>query len=286
MGYALYQTPVPPWAAPDQHVLQIDHNRLPSFLLPENDSKKLGNLARDRLVFLKQSGRWNSLMNHEVDVEAQNVRSTKEGAIDEAMLDQYDLNTEWENRMDDTERVQGGLAEFDRFRISFINNLAGNPFFPIVLRGSASTFAIVTLGLACAVFVQTKKVAPSLHGTGLIAHSPSSSTIFSIVISTIGIVYLLFSTWDETFGQPLGLRPSRSKIKFVAIDLTLICLTAANLAVSFDAMISRPYICPAIQNPYVCRLHKAVVSFIFATLAMWFLTILVSTFRMIDRATH
>lgn len=286
MGYALDQTPVPPWVLSSQHVLQIDKDRLPSFLLSKDESKRAGNVPSDRPVFLKQSGRWNSVMNHEVDLEAQNVRSTKEGAVDETMLDQYDLSAKWENRMDDTEREESGLAKFERLRNSFIKNLAGNPFFPIVLRGSASTFAIITLGLACEVFVQTKKVAPSLRDSGLSPHSPSSSTIFSIIISTIGLAYLLFSTWDETFGQPLGLRPSRSKIKFVAIDLILICLTAANLAVSFDAMISRPYICPAVQNPYVCRLHKAVVSFIFATLVMWFLTILVSTFRMIDRATH
>lgn len=206
--------------------------------------------------------------------------------VDPALLDVYDLNTKWENRMDFEPENAKGLS-LDALEESLIKNLAANPFFPLVFRGSAAMFSIITLGLSCEVFVQSKNYKDRwAYHADIAPNGPDSSTIYTIVIACLSIVYSWFMLWDETFGQPLGLRASHKKIKYVFLDLMLLCLQAANVAASFDALIDRKWLCPSGRTVRLCALHKAVISFILITLVVHSVSFLVSAFRMIHRAAH
>ena len=276
MTYQLGQTPVPVWAEPNRRPIQLDLETLPNYFLTEEAFK---NPAGPGAGYAGGShgGWWNAV--------AKSSQRKEQIDVDPALLTAYDLNSKWENRMDDEPLQTSGIIDIDKMRAKFIKSLGSSPFYPILLRGSASMFSVISLGLSAAVFVQTGH-GNDEEGRLITGYSPTASTIFTVVMTTISFVYLLYSLWDETFGQPLGLRHASSKVKFVALDLALLCLNAASLALAFEVMISREYICPATQNPQICKLHKAVVAFVLVQLVTWFLTFLVSTFRMIDCASH
>lgn len=277
--YHLDQTPVPVWAVPDRRPIQLDLEAVPNYFLSEAAAKQDAAKQDSASVHSHHGGGWWNTM-------ADASQRKEDVDVDPNLLTAYDLDSRWENRMEEKPEPAKGLINLDKIRDNFLKNLSSSPFYPIAMRGSSWMFSVITLGLSAAVFVQSKKrkgVDDTLIYDGL---SPTASTKFTIIMSTISTVYLAYSLWDETFGQPLGLRRSTSKVKFVALDLALLCLNAASVALAFETMVSRLEICPGSQNPRLCKLHKAVVSFTLVTLVTWCLTFLVSTFRMIDRATH
>lgn len=285
MPYSLSQNPVPVWAVSEHKHMVIRPEDLPAFMLPTD--AELGGSRGENPQFLKSSGRWNTMKNYKQEIEEYIPSKQTTERVDPALLDVYDLNTKWENRMEYEPENANGIFSLDVMEEKLIKNLATNPFFPLFFRGFAATFSIITLGLSCEVFVQSRnyKERWAFHAD-IAPRGPDSSTIYTIVISCLSIVYSWFMLWDETFGQPLGLRSSHKKIKYVFFDLVLLCLQSGNIAAAFDALIEREWLCPSGRSVRLCGLHKAVVAFILLTLVAHCMSFLVSAFRMIHRAAH
>jgi hypothetical protein len=58
----------------------------------------------------------------------------------------------------------------------------------------------------------------------------------AIVVDVVAIPYILYITWDEYTGKPLGLRSPKAKIRLVLLDLFFIIFESANLALAFAAL--------------------------------------------------
>lgn len=188
-----------------------------------------------------------------------------------------------------------------------------NPYLLLVLRSFTFIFSAVALALACAIFKNTNKIKENV-----VAQQPS--TIMAITVETIAMVYLVYITWDEYSGKPLGLRNPMDKIKLVSLDLLFIIFSSANIALAFNTMLDDRWFCvsssvgealtkrdtgvavDALKNSLyqivtraavfidftvmsVCDKQKALCAFLFITLCLWVITFSISIFRIIDRVS-
>lgn len=258
-------TPVPPWADNIRPVV-VDPGSLPSFFRPTSTPPGRGPDLADRFDD-RERGRWNTFMHSQ--------RRGNDGVSTDAnLLQAYNLNEKWTNELEPAKSPEAAyvanLFDLEKKKRHIISYLRKNPYVPLILRGSAWSFSIISLGFACNVFVESPKI--------------GASTIMAIVISCISVPYLTYSIWDEFFGQPLGLRTSVSKMKLIMIDTVLLCLLGACLALNFDTMIHTAWVCHAPGG--LCTREKCLVSFLLLQLVLWFSTFMVSLFRMVDRAQH
>jgi hypothetical protein len=107
----------------------------------------------------------------------------------------------------------------------------------------------------------------------------------AVAVDTVAIPYILYITWDEYTGKPLGLRSPKAKIRLVLLDLFFIIFESANLALAFGALTDQNGTCsvgPGIfnrQNTDVCHRVKALCAILMLALIAWSLTFAVSIFR-------
>lgn len=105
----------------------------------------------------------------------------------------------------------------------------------------------------------------------------------AVVVDAVAIPYILYITWDEYTGKPLGLRSPRAKIRLVLLDLFFIIFEAANLALAFGALTDNDGSCVAADgsefNAVVCHRVRALCAILMIALVAWSLTFAVSIFR-------
>lgn len=136
--------------------------------------------------------------------------------------------------------------------------------------------SIVALALSASIFSIT-------HGS---IFNQTPSTIMAIVVDTIAIPYIMYVTWDEYTGKPLGLRSPKAKIRLVLLDLFFIIFESANLAIAFSSLNDNSGSCKMGNNGIdmgLCRRTKALVSFLMIALIAWTFTFSVSIFRLVER---
>lgn len=105
--------------------------------------------------------------------------------------------------------------------------LLRNPLVPLNLRMIVLTFSLIALGLG----VKTLKSIPEENQT----LAQSTSPIMAIVVDAIAPIYLLWVTYDEYTGKPLGLRSPKSKMRLIFCDLFFVVADSANLSLAFDS---------------------------------------------------
>lgn len=109
----------------------------------------------------------------------------------------------------------------------------------------------------------------------------------AIVVDVVALPYILYITWDEYTGKPLGLRSARVKIRLVLLDLFFIIFESANLALAFAALTDDNGSCqlgPANgENHIVCSRVKALCVILMIALVAWSMTFAVSIFRLVQR---
>lgn len=263
MSYQLEKNPKPPWA--EIPPLRINPLDIPNYFRPQ--------LPDANAATMGQRGRWNSIIS---------LPPNHKERIDPSILNAFDLSGKWEGDFDpDKDKNASKPWYLNRHRLyeQSLKTLRKNPFLPFSLRGLAFVFVIIGLGLACSVFVQTRGYSAAKLGQ-------QPSTIMAIVVLTVALVYLTFSIYDEYFGQPLGLRQSSSKMKFVLADLLLICFMSANLALAFNTTLTSHWVCAWDSTATVCIRQKALVGFIFGSLVLWFITSSISIYRMVYKVIH
>ena len=124
------------------------------------------------------------------------------------------------------------------------------------------SFSAVALALACSIH----------HITDECRIRATPSTNMAIVVDAVALVYLLYITYDEYSGKPLGLRPAKAKMRLIFLDLFFIVFDSANLSLAFEA----------IQGDcisQVCTRQKALASVLLIALIAWLLTFSISVMR-------
>ena len=167
----------------------------------------------------------------------------------------------------DHEKDPAGLYRFRAKRRAWYiraqRTVLRNPIVPMVIRMNVWSFSAVALALACSIHHITDND-PKTHAT--------PSTNMAIVVDAVALVYLLYITYDEYSGKPLGLRPAKAKMRLIFLDLFFIVFDSANLSLAFEA----------IQGDCdfrVCTRQKALASVLLIALIAWLLTFSISVMR-------
>ena len=167
----------------------------------------------------------------------------------------------------DPEQDPAGLYRFRAKRRAWYiraqRTVLRNPVVPMVIRMNVWCFSAVALALACSIYHITDQD-PSTKAT--------PSTNMAIVVDAVALVYLLYITYDEYSGKPLGLRPAKAKMRLIFLDLFFIVFDSANLSLAFEAI-------EGSCQPSVCSRQKALASVLLIALVAWLLTFSISVMR-------
>ena len=168
----------------------------------------------------------------------------------------------------DPEKDPAGLYRFRAKRRAWYiraqRTVLRNPIVPMVIRMNVWCFSAVALALACSIHHITDSNSKTI--------SPTPSTNMAIVVDAVALVYLLYITYDEYSGKPLGLRPAKAKMRLIFLDLFFIVFDSANLSLAFEAIEGD------CANP-VCSRQKALASVLLIALIAWLLTFSISVMR-------
>ncbi|RQM07869.1 hypothetical protein DH86_00000768 [Scytalidium sp. 3C] len=110
--------------------------------------------------------------------------------------------------------------------------------------------------------------------------------MMAIVVDVVAIPYILYITWDEYTGKPLGLRSPKAKIRLVLLDLFFIIFESANLALAFGALTDKDGTCTASGSGYnavICGRVESLCGILMVALLAWSSTFTVSIFRLVER---
>jgi hypothetical protein len=111
--------------------------------------------------------------------------------------------------------------------------------------------------------------------------------MMAIVVDTIALVYILYITYDEYTGKPLGLRSPKAKMRLILLDLFFIVFDSANLSLAFDALSDVRWSCKdangldgaAPRNRSICVRQRALSSVLLVALVAWIITFSISVLR-------
>lgn len=158
---------------------------------------------------------------------------------------------------------------------------------PLVIRTNVWLYSLIALALGGSIW---KK-----YGRG-------SSPIMAVIVDGIALLYILYITYDEYTGKPLGLRSARSKMRLVFLDLFFIVFDSANLSLAFEAVSDSNGDCKKLEHatnttitqnvhngmltPDICHQQKALASVLLIALISWLLTFSISVFRLVERVTR
>ncbi|KAI3329208.1 hypothetical protein HD806DRAFT_276120 [Xylariaceae sp. AK1471] len=117
----------------------------------------------------------------------------------------------------------------------------------------------------------------------------TSQAIVAIVIDSVAIPYILYMTWDEYTGKPLGLRAPAQKISLTLLDLVFIVLKSASTALAFEALVYHSGDGRA-QDPMNIALElqsldlaRGLAALTLVGLIAWILNFTISVFRLAER---
>jgi hypothetical protein len=147
-----------------------------------------------------------------------------------------------------------------------------HPFVPLGFRVTVLITSVVALGLSASIH----------HLSDKYYYSQESSTTMAIVVDVVAIPYILYITWDEYTGKPLGLRSPKAKIRLVLLDLFFIIFESANIALAFAALTDDNGSCKKGtngSNSIICGRVQGLCGILMVALIAWSLTFAVSIFR-------
>ncbi|KAK6537549.1 hypothetical protein TWF694_011731 [Orbilia ellipsospora] len=169
--------------------------------------------------------------------------------------------------------------------------LLNNPMVPMSCRAIIWIVSLIALSLSASIFVlSARNNTPQLP-----------STLLAIIVDAVALVYIIYITYDEYSGKPLGLRSPKAKIRLIMFDLVFIIFDSANLSLAFDTLYDVQQSCsalpgkgmntsadpgPFITNQPICTRQRALASFLFLALCAWVSTFTVSIFRLVERVSR
>ncbi|KAL6719940.1 hypothetical protein ACLMJK_001861 [Lecanora helva] len=144
-----------------------------------------------------------------------------------------------------------------------------SPIIPMVIRIIVWFFSAIALGLAA-----------SIHHLTNLPHNKfkqTASTNMAISVDAVAMVYLLYITYDEYSGKPLGLRSARAKMRLIFLDLFFIVFDSANLSLAFENVCYGSS--PNLDPDGICPRQKGLASVLLIALIAWLLTFSISVMR-------
>lgn len=168
------------------------------------------------------------------------------------------------------------------------NTILRNPMIPLAFRSIVWVFSLIALALACSIVRQTHNQQPTSTGFPEgIQLSNTPSTKMAIAVDAVALIYILYITYDEYTGKPLGLRSARAKIRLLFLDLVFIVFDSANLSLAFEGLI-RDDDGACANNPrsvyqgHICHRQQALASVLLIALIAWLLTFSTSVLRSVQ----
>jgi hypothetical protein len=149
--------------------------------------------------------------------------------------------------------------------------LIHSPFVPLVLRTVVWAFCLAALILG----VQVLQAPPI---TNIVDPQYHTSPLMAIVVDAVALAYLIYVTWDEYMGKPLGLRSARAKMQLIFLDLFFIIFSSANLSLAFESISGSSKFC-SMDTTSICTRQRALASVILIALVAWTLTFAISVLR-------
>ena len=148
-----------------------------------------------------------------------------------------------------------------------------NSIVPLFIRMNVWVFSAVALALAASIHVITdhQNKIRALNGQERIHTTPSTG--MAIIVDAVAMVYLLYITYDEYTGKPLGLRPAKAKMRLIFLDLFFIVFDSANLSLAFVSI--EKVNC----DEKICSRQRALASVLLIALIAWLTTFSISVMR-------
>ncbi|CAR27124.1 ZYRO0C09460p [Zygosaccharomyces rouxii] len=182
--------------------------------------------------------------------------------------------------------------KMQQWRPKLTRLLLDNQYLPLVLRMCIGMFSAIALGLAVRVYQNSDTRVEKLGRT--VGQQPS--TIMAICVNTIAIVYIVYIAQDEFTGKPLGLRDPLGKLRLILLDLLFIIFSSANLALAFNTLFDKRWVCRHDGGPtaragedltisYICRKQRALSSFLFVMVVLWVITFTISLVRVVEKVS-
>ncbi|QLQ79898.1 hypothetical protein HG537_0C05460 [Torulaspora globosa] len=215
-------------------------------------------------------------------------------------LDQRSRASDGRRNADWIEELNRDKLRFKRFKQRKLQQwmpelnalLLDNQYLPLGLRIVVGILSLISLGLAVRIYQNSASHIQSIDST--IDQQPS--TIMAICVNTIAIVYIIGIAHDEFSGKPLGLRNPFGKLRLILLDLLFIIFSSANLALAFNTLYDKQWICtddgqsnghfykyPKV--PYICKKQEALSAFLFVMLFMWVVTFTISIVRVVEKVS-
>ena len=150
-----------------------------------------------------------------------------------------------------------------------------SPVIPLMIRTFVWFFSLIALVLGSSIYRHVK-VRNGIVGTKDNEINQGTSPEMAIIVDAFALVYLVYITYDEYTGKPLGLRSAKAKLRLIFLDLFFIVFDSANLSLAFEAL----YIPPS--GPLRDKLRSqqnALASVLLIALIAWLMTFSISVLR-------
>ncbi|KZF23473.1 hypothetical protein L228DRAFT_117095 [Xylona heveae TC161] len=168
--------------------------------------------------------------------------------------------------------------------------LLRNPMVPLIIRLFVWCFSLFALGLGANIY----------HLSRVYDCAQRPSTYMAIIVDAVALIYILYITYDEYRGKPLGLRSPGGKMRLIFLDLFFIVFDSANISLAFEALTDSRWACQVSNNidqsgsrcggqlviVDLCHRQKALSSVLLIALIAWLLTFSVSVLRLVERVTQ
>ncbi|KKZ68340.1 hypothetical protein EMCG_06016 [[Emmonsia] crescens] len=219
------------------------------------------------------------------------ITDIEEKIVDHDWLDQNmaDYSEPWQGNNTnekDLENGQHGL-DFKQRKMKWLNKVQSkilrSPIVPLLIRLTVFVFSVVALALGGSIRYHATKS----------GHPQGPSPDLAIIVDAVALVYLVYITYDEYTGKPLGLRPAKAKLRLIFLDLIFIVFASANLSLAFESLSGIQSSCRAGEvdgifdprNDFICDRQKALASVLLIVLIAWLTTFAISVLRVVERVT-
>lgn len=264
-----------------QHAQIAQHNNSPSALNKERPEAYRGRLpdldgARTRPGSPTKESRWKAFAQASA-YPAVSANGGKRVTEEWLIQNGPDYSRAWlENNgaKDEEQNFLGVRRKRKRWWIRYQRKIIRSPMIPLVLRSIVWAFSFVALALGSSISQLTAKAS---RDDDKIRNTPS--TDMAIIVDALALVYLLYITYDEYTGKPLGLRSAIAKMRLVFLDLFFIVFDSANLSLAMEATSSSDSHALCQQNDSICDRQKTLASVLLIALIAWLLTFSISVFR-------
>ncbi|EGE09401.1 hypothetical protein TEQG_08302 [Trichophyton equinum CBS 127.97] len=197
-----------------------------------------------------------------------------------------DYSDPWQGYIDEKgdESARQSATFIQRRKIwmkGFQYRILHSPIVPLIIRLTVFIFSAIALSLGGSI-----RQLSTTH-----SRPQGPSPLMAIIFDAIALVYLVYITYDEYTGKPLGLRSASAKIRLIFLDLVFIVFASANLSLAFASLSDVNGSCSSgdidltinPRNDKICDRQKVLAAVLLVVLVAWLMTFMISALRVIER---